>query len=123
MSNRLTDAAMAAAGGPSSQGLLNAGVLQALDSTGFLVDVAHGSLVEEAALVQALQQGLIAAAGLDVFAHEPHVPPGEHCRSRSSEQVLQTACFRPRGTNPLDLAWFRGAFRVDRANAEQRQAR
>ena len=66
---------VAAAGGPSSQGLVNAAVLKALGSSGFLINVARGSLVDEAALVQALQQGHIAGAGLDVFAHEPHVPP------------------------------------------------
>jgi len=80
--------------------MVNADVLQALGSKSFRINVARGSLVEEAAPVQALQQGLIASADLDVFAHEPNVPPGEHCRSRSSEQVFQAACFRPRWEVP-----------------------
>jgi hydroxypyruvate reductase len=63
-----------AAGGASTHHLVNAEVLQALGPDGFLVNVARGSVVDEAALVQALQTGAIAGAGLDVYADEPHVP-------------------------------------------------
>ena len=65
---------VAAAGGPASRHLVDARVLDALGPDGFLVNVARGSVVDEAALVAALEAGGIAGAGLDVFADEPHVP-------------------------------------------------
>jgi hydroxypyruvate reductase len=61
-------------GGAGTRHLINAQVLQALGPRGFLINVARGSVVDESALVEALQQGTIAGAGLDVFAHEPQVP-------------------------------------------------
>lgn len=64
-----------AAGGASTHHLVNAEVLAALGPDGFLVNVARGSVVDQAALVQALQTGGIAGAGLDVYADESHVPP------------------------------------------------
>lgn len=65
---------VAAAGGPETRHLIDARVLQALGPRGFLVNVARGSVVDEAALTHALQSGAIAGAGLDVFEREPHVP-------------------------------------------------
>lgn len=61
-------------GGAGTRHLINADVLQALGPEGYLINVARGSVVDEAALIHALQQGLIAGAGLDVFDKEPHVP-------------------------------------------------
>ena len=61
-------------GGAGTRHLINAEVLKALGSKGYLVNVARGSVVDEEALVQALAGGVIAGAGLDVFANEPHVP-------------------------------------------------
>ncbi len=63
------------AGGAGTRHLVNAEVLDALGPEGFLVNVARGSVVDEAALVAALQQRRIAGAGLDVYADEPRVPP------------------------------------------------
>jgi lactate dehydrogenase-like 2-hydroxyacid dehydrogenase len=54
--------------------LINAEVLEALGPTGILINVARGSLVDEPALIAALKNGTILAAGLDVFADEPRVP-------------------------------------------------
>jgi len=61
-------------GGASTARLINAEVLQALGPRGVLINVARGSVVDEPALVAALQSGAILAAGLDVFADEPNVP-------------------------------------------------
>lgn len=62
------------AGGPATRHLVNASVLDALGPEGYLINVARGSVVDEAALVQALAEGRLAGAGLDVFENEPQVP-------------------------------------------------
>lgn len=62
-------------GGAGTRKLINAEVLQALGPQGYLINVARGSVVDQAALVHALQNGVIAGAGLDVFEEEPKVPP------------------------------------------------
>jgi lactate dehydrogenase-like 2-hydroxyacid dehydrogenase len=61
-------------GGPSTAKLINADVLKALGPRGVFVNVARGSVVDEDALIAALKDGTIMAAGLDVFANEPEVP-------------------------------------------------
>jgi len=58
----------------STRNLVDAKVLAALGSEGFLVNAARGAIVDEPALVEALEKGTIAGAGIDVFANEPHVP-------------------------------------------------
>lgn len=62
------------AGGAGTRHLINAEVLQALGPEGFLINVARGSVVDEAALLLALQNKTIAGAALDVFENEPHIP-------------------------------------------------
>ena len=59
---------------PASRNLVDARVLDALGPEGFLVNVARGPVVDEAALITALASRRIAGAGLDVFWDEPRVP-------------------------------------------------
>ena len=61
-------------GGDATRGIVNAQVIAALGPEGYLVNVARGSVVEEPALVEALVEGRLAGAALDVFADEPNVP-------------------------------------------------
>jgi len=62
------------AGGAQTRHLIDAKVLDALGPKGFLVNVSRGTVVDEAALVKALQEKRIGGAGLDVFEREPQVP-------------------------------------------------
>ena len=65
---------VACPGGPATRHLVNARVLKALGAKGTLINIARGSIVDEPALVQALADGVIKGAGLDVFENEPHIP-------------------------------------------------
>ena len=65
---------VAAPGGASTENAVDADVLKALGPQGVLINIGRGTTVDEAALIAALKDGTIAAAGLDVFADEPHVP-------------------------------------------------
>ncbi|HWI81001.1 2-hydroxyacid dehydrogenase [Ramlibacter sp.] len=67
---------IASAGGPPTRHLVAEAILDALGPQGFLVNIARGSVVDEQALLAALQQGRIAGAGLDVYEDEPAVTPG-----------------------------------------------
>jgi lactate dehydrogenase-like 2-hydroxyacid dehydrogenase len=61
-------------GGAATRHIVNAEVLKALGPEGTLINVARGSVVDEQALVKALVDGSLGAAGLDVFESEPRVP-------------------------------------------------
>ncbi|MGK6322510.1 NAD(P)-dependent oxidoreductase [Sphingomonas sp. DT-51] len=65
---------LAAPGGAATERVVDRAVLERLGADGVLVNVARGSLVDEPALIAALEQRVIAGAGLDVFADEPDVP-------------------------------------------------
>ena len=77
-------------GGAGTRHLINAAVLAALGRSsaqkGILVNVARGSVVDEDALIDALESGALGGAGLDVFADEPRVPE----RLRALPQVVLT---------------------------------
>src|SRR5580693_64825 len=61
-------------GGAATANMINAEVLDALGPNGIVINMARGSVVDEPALIKALQDKRIMAAGLDVFAKEPDVP-------------------------------------------------
>lgn len=74
MANDVDVLAVCTPGGPGTQGLVSASVLKALGPEGYLINIARGSVIDEAALVDVLVNQKIKGAGLDVFAHEPYVP-------------------------------------------------
>jgi hydroxypyruvate reductase len=65
---------VATAGGAATRHLVSGQVLAALGSNGYIINIARGSVIDEAALVEALIHKRIAGAGLDVFDREPKVP-------------------------------------------------
>jgi lactate dehydrogenase-like 2-hydroxyacid dehydrogenase len=62
-------------GGAATANMINAEIMNALGPDGILINMARGSVVDEPALIKALKDKRILAAGLDVFVNEPHVPP------------------------------------------------
>lgn len=63
-----------APGGPETQHLVNAEVIEAIGPEGVLINVGRGSVVDERALIRALQAEQLRGAGLDVFEDEPRIP-------------------------------------------------
>ena len=66
---------VAVVGGPETEGFVSAGVIGALGPDGVIVNIARGSVIDEEALIAALQSGAIRGAALDVFRGEPQVDP------------------------------------------------
>jgi lactate dehydrogenase-like 2-hydroxyacid dehydrogenase len=65
---------VATPGGPATRHLIDRDVIDALGADGVLINVGRGSVVDEAALVTALEERRLGGAGLDVFQNEPLVP-------------------------------------------------
>ena len=61
-------------GGPETRGLISAAVIDALGPTGTLINIARGSVVDEAAMIKALQEGRLGWAALDVYDSPPGSP-------------------------------------------------
>jgi lactate dehydrogenase-like 2-hydroxyacid dehydrogenase len=61
-------------GGEATRGLVSRAVIDAIGPKGTFVNIARGSVVDEPALIEALKEGRLGSAGLDVFADEPRVP-------------------------------------------------
>lgn len=61
-------------GGKATRNLIDASILEALGPKGIVINMARGSVIDEAALIGALKNRVILSAGLDVFVDEPHVP-------------------------------------------------
>ena len=66
---------VAVPGGRETHHLIGAGFLSSMRDHAHFINISRGDVVDEPALVAALQQGRIGGAGLDVYEHEPHVPP------------------------------------------------
>lgn len=64
---------LACPGGEETKGLVSRAVLEALGSDGYIVNIARGSVIDEAALLEFLKSGKIAGAALDVFENEPEI--------------------------------------------------
>jgi lactate dehydrogenase-like 2-hydroxyacid dehydrogenase len=105
-------------GGPATLNLVNAAVLEALGPRGILINVARGSVVDEAALIEALRKRTILAAGLDVLVDEPRVRPelleldnltlfphvgsaSEHTRNAMGQLVVDNLVAFAEGKPPL----------------------
>ena len=66
---------VAAPGGGGTQKIVDRAIIEAVGPDGIIVNISRGSLIDEDALIEALRARKILAAGLDVFADEPNVPP------------------------------------------------
>ena len=75
-----------APGDASTRHLINREVLEAIGPEGYLINVGRGSTVDEDALADAIEDGRLGGAGLDVFENEPHIPE----RLRTAPNVILT---------------------------------
>ena len=74
MAKRCDVLMIATPGGAATDKLIDKPIIEAVGDKGMIINVGRGSVIDEAALVEALQAGTLGAAGLDVFEKEPFVP-------------------------------------------------
>ncbi|MDQ2091859.1 2-hydroxyacid dehydrogenase [Marimonas arenosa] len=97
---------VAVPGGRETHHLIGAGFLSSMRPHAHIVNISRGDVIDETALVTALQKGQIAGAGLDVYEHEPHVPP--------ELIALENVTLLPHlGTAALDVRVAMGLMAVD----------
>lgn len=97
-------------GSPENHHLIGADALDAAKPGAILVNTARGDIIDEAALISALESGALAGAGLDVYEHEPHVPDGL--------KALENVVLLPHlGTNSLEVRTQMGLMAVDNTRA------
>ncbi|MEM8824994.1 MAG: D-glycerate dehydrogenase [Pseudomonadota bacterium] len=101
---------LAVAATPETRHLMNADTLASMRPDAILVNIARGDVVDEAALIAALQSGQIAGAGLDVYEREPHVP--------DALKALENVTLLPHlGTATLEVREAMGRMALDNAIA------
>jgi glyoxylate reductase len=95
---------------PETRALLDSPKLYRMKPTAFLINTSRGSVVDEAALVHALESGKIAGAALDVYENEPFIHPGlkrpnvvlaPHIASASLETRSKMACMAAENVTAL----------------------
>jgi lactate dehydrogenase-like 2-hydroxyacid dehydrogenase len=103
-------------GGEGTKHLVNDQVMNALGPEGVLINVARGSVVDEEALITALEEGRLGGAGLDVFQNEPYIP--EKLRTMDNVVVLPHV-----GSATVETRAAMGALTVDNIISHARNGR
>jgi lactate dehydrogenase-like 2-hydroxyacid dehydrogenase len=113
---------VATPGGADTTKLIDAEALAAMKPSGIFINISRGEVVDEEALIAALEQGRISGAGLDVYEKEPYVPPRltalENCVLLPHLGSATVETRQAMGQMALDniIAWSEGAEPPQRVN-------